>query len=118
VVAAERSESSGRRAAQFPERSTNVKSAASKPPATRPALKNALAAKAKNKPPEQTFQEVKYLRYLVEQEIPICVKLVDNEEVSGIVEFYDKGFIRITREGAPNLFIFKHDIKYLYELET
>jgi host factor-I protein len=94
-----------------------VKPAASKPPATKTALKSASAAKAKNKPPEQTFQEVKYLRYLVEHEIPVCVKLVDNEEVSGIVEFYDQGFIRITREGAPNLFVFKHDIKYLFELE-
>jgi hypothetical protein len=36
--------------------------------------------------------------------------------VEGLVEFYDANFIRITRTGAPNLFLFKHDIKYLYEL--
>lgn len=41
----------------------------------------------------------------------------DGEEVSGVVEYYDRSFIRITRDGAPNLFIFKHDIKYLMEEE-
>ena len=40
----------------------------------------------------------------------------DNEEVRGVVEYYDQRFIRLTRAGAPNLFIFKHDIKYLYEV--
>lgn len=65
--------------------------------------------------PEQTFEEVKYLKRLIEQQTPVRVKLSDNEEVSGIVEYYDSRFIRITRRGEPNLFIFKHDIKYLTE---
>ena len=42
-------------------------------------------------------------------------KLSNNEEVTGVVEYYDASFIRITRSGQPNLFIFKHDIKYLIE---
>lgn len=72
-------------------------------------------SKAKTKAPEQTFEEVKYLRYLIENEVPVRIRLSSNEEVTGIVEFYDANFIRITRDGAPNLFLFKHDIKYLYE---
>ncbi len=68
------------------------------------------------KAPDQTFEEVKYLRRLIEQKVPVRVRLSDNQEVEGMVEFYDANFIRITREGAPNLFLFKHDIKYLYEL--
>jgi sRNA-binding regulator protein Hfq len=75
----------------------------------------AAMSKAKTKAPEQTFEEVKYLRYLIDNEIPVRIRLSSNEEVSGIVEFYDSTFIRITRHGAPNLFLFKHDIKYLYE---
>jgi sRNA-binding regulator protein Hfq len=43
------------------------------------------------------------------------VKLEDGEEVVGIIEYYDRSFIRVTRKGLPNLFIFKHDIKYLQE---
>ncbi len=71
--------------------------------------------KAGTRAPEQTFEEVKYLKYLIENEIPIRVRLSSNEEVSGTVEYYDASFIRLTRKGEPNLFIFKHDIKYLYE---
>ena len=65
--------------------------------------------------PEQTFEEVKYLKQLIENATPVRVKMVDGEEVEGTIEYYDKSFIRITREGKPNLFIFKHDIKYLAE---
>ena len=68
------------------------------------------------RPQEQTFEEVKYLKHLIEGKIPVCVKLSDNEEVRGVVEYYDNRFIRITREGQPNLFVFKHDIKYLFEV--
>ena len=46
---------------------------------------------------------------------PVRVKMIDGEEVSGVIEYYDQSFIRLTRDGAPNLFIFKHDIKYLVE---
>lgn len=68
------------------------------------------------RPVEQTLEEIKYLKHLIEKKTPVCVKLSDNQEVCGVVEYYDQRFIRITRTGAPNLFIFKHDIKYLYEV--
>ena len=72
-------------------------------------------SKAKTKAPEQTFEEVKYLRHLIDHEVPVRIRLSNNEEVAGMIEFYDANFIRVTRHGAPNLFLFKHDIKYLYE---
>jgi host factor-I protein len=76
-----------------------------------------MAGKVSNaKAPEQTFEEVKYLRHLIDARTPVRVRLSDNQEVEGVVEFYDANFIRITRDGEPNLFLFKHDIKYLYEL--
>ena len=34
---------------------------------------------------------------------------------AGVIEYYDHSFIRLTRTTAPNLFIFKHDIKYVFE---
>jgi host factor-I protein len=68
------------------------------------------------KAPDQTFEEVKYLRRLIDDRVPVRVRLSDNQEVDGVVEFYDVDFIRITRNGEPNLFLYKHDIKYLYEL--
>jgi len=72
-------------------------------------------SKSKTKAPEQTFEEVKYLRYLIENEIPVRLRLSNNEEVGGVIEFFDANFIRVTRRDAPNLFLYKHDIKYLYE---
>jgi host factor-I protein len=71
--------------------------------------------KSGTRAPEHTLEEGKYLKRLIEQQVPVRVRLSNNEEVSGIVEYYDASFIRITRQGAPNLFIFKHDIKYLIE---
>ncbi len=76
-----------------------------------------MAGKISNaKAPEQTFEEVKYLKRLIDDRVPVRVRLSDNEEVDGTIEFYDAKFIRITRKDLPNLFLFKHDIKYLYEL--
>lgn len=72
--------------------------------------------KSKQKAPEQTFEEVKYLKHLIENQIPVKVRLSDNEQVEGLVEFYDAHFIRLTRPNLPNLFLFKHDIKYLFEV--
>ena len=47
--------------------------------------------------------------------LPQVVKLIDDEEVRGWIEYYDKDIIRITRETQPNLFIYKNRVKYLYE---
>jgi len=73
-------------------------------------------AKSKTRAPEQTLEEVKYLKRLIDQRTTVRIKLTDDEEMEGIIEFYDDAFLRITRSGAPNLFIYKHDIKYLYEV--
>ena len=69
----------------------------------------------RSRAPEVTHEEVRYLKHLIEHEVPVCVRLSTGEEVAGIIEYYDHSFIRLTRQGEPNLFIFKHDIKYLYE---
>jgi len=70
---------------------------------------------SEKKAPEQTFEEVKYLKHLIETQTPVILKLSDNEEIHGFVEYFDARFLRITRKGESNLFVFKHDIKYLAE---
>ena len=67
------------------------------------------------RPPEQTFEEARYLKQLIEGGQRVRVRMMDGEEVEGCIEYYDLSFIRLTRDGAPNLFIFKHDIKYIVE---
>lgn len=72
-------------------------------------------SRTKPRPPEQTLEEIRYLKYLIDKKVPVTVKMSNNEEVSGTIEYYDASFIRLTRTDGPNLFIFKHDIKYLFE---
>ncbi|MGE0404771.1 MAG: Sm ribonucleo-like protein [Candidatus Korobacteraceae bacterium] len=71
----------------------------------------------KNKlpPPEETFEEATYLKALGEKQKTVSVKLHGGEVVHGWIEYYDKNMIRLTREDAPNLFIFKHEIMYILE---
>ncbi len=73
------------------------------------------AKRGRTPPPEETFEEASFLKALGEKQKPVSVKLMDGQTVSGWVEYYDKGMIRLTREGAPNLFIFKHEIMYIAE---
>ena len=60
-------------------------------------------------------REAEYLHHLAQERTPVAVHLVTGESFQGFIEYYDRRFIRLTRQGAPNLFIFKKDIKYLSE---
>jgi host factor-I protein len=71
--------------------------------------------KGKTPPPNETFQEAAYLKSLGEKQVPVEVKLRGGEVVRGWIEYYDQNMIRLTREGQPNLFIFKHEIQYIAE---
>jgi host factor-I protein len=71
--------------------------------------------KARTPPPDDTHQEAAYLKSLGEKQTPVIIKLMDGEFVRGWVEYYDRRMIRLTREGSPNLFIFKHEIAYIAE---
>jgi host factor-I protein len=73
------------------------------------------AKKGRTPPPEDTFEEANFLKSLGEKQRPVTVKLMDGETVTGWIEYYDKSMVRLTREGAPNLFIFKHQIMYIAE---
>jgi host factor-I protein len=66
-------------------------------------------------PPEETFEEAGFLKSLGEKQKQVSVKLMDGNIVTGWIEYYDKHMVRLTREGAPNLFIFKHEIMYIAE---
>jgi len=76
-----------------------------------------VAGKISNaKAPAHTFEEGHYLTHLIDDQIPVRVRLVDDQELEGTIEFYDARFFRLTRQNEPNLFVYKHDVKYLYEL--
>jgi host factor-I protein len=56
-----------------------------------------------------------YLRSLSERQVAVVVKLSDGETVRGWIEYFDDGMLRLTREGKPNLFIYKHQIQTITE---
>lgn len=72
----------------------------------------------KSAPPEETGEEAAFLKHLVESHRDVTIKMVDGEEVSGWIEYYDRNMIRLTRNGAPNLFIYKNQIVYLKEADS
>jgi host factor-I protein len=69
----------------------------------------------KEAPLGETGQETLYLRFLSEKQVKVNVKLRDGENVSGWIEYFDDTMIRLTREGQPNLFIYKHQIRTISE---
>lgn len=73
------------------------------------------AKRGRTPPPEDTFEEAGFLKSIGEKQKPVSVKLMDGQVVRGWIEYYDKNMVRLTREGAPNLFIFKHEIMYIAE---
>jgi host factor-I protein len=73
------------------------------------------AKRGRTPPPEETFEEANFLKALGEKQKQVSVKLMDGQTVSGWIEYYDKHMVRLTREGAPNLFIYKHEIMYIAE---
>ena len=48
-------------------------------------------------------------------EVQVSIKLRDSEVVKGWIEYFDEMMIRLTREGKPNLFIYKQQIKSIAE---
>ena len=62
-----------------------------------------------------TFEEANYLKRLIEKEIPVLVRLRDNEEVVGLIAYHGWTSIRLSQQGAPTLFVLKSEIKYFYE---
>jgi host factor-I protein len=68
-------------------------------------------------PPEQTNAEAYYYLKQMQARTPVVVRLLDGEELRGWIEWYDKDVIKLNREGAPNLVVPKHAIKYLFKQE-
>jgi host factor-I protein len=71
--------------------------------------------RSKLPPPGHTGQEALYLRSLSDRQVSVQIKLRDGEVVRGWIEYFDDGMLRLTRDGKPNLFIYKHQIRTITE---
>ena len=68
-------------------------------------------------PPESTNAENFYYLKQMNSKTPMVIVMTDGEEIRGWIEWYDKTCLKVNREGAPNLLIQKHCIKYLFKAE-
>ena len=86
------------------------------PPERRDRDRDRSAAPAKKvAPTEQTNAENFYYQKQMQTKTPMVVVLRDGEEVHGYIEWYDKHCIKLNRNGAANLMIYKPAIKYMFK---
>ncbi|HWX54939.1 MAG TPA: RNA chaperone Hfq [Verrucomicrobiae bacterium] len=66
-------------------------------------------------PPEQTHAENFYYQKQMQSKTPVVVVLKDGEEVQGLIDWYDRNCIKLVRDGASTLLVYKPAIRYIYK---
>ena len=66
-------------------------------------------------PPDQTNAENFYYVKQMQSKTPMVFVLKDGEMLKGIIEWYDKSCLKVNRDGAPNILLYKPNIKYMYK---
>jgi len=84
-----------------------------------PEMKSAASRSTRRKqvPPEQTNAEEFYYLKQMAAKTPMVIMLVNDEELIGWIEWYDKNAIKFNRTGEPNLLVPKRNIRYMYKEE-
>ena len=68
-------------------------------------------------PPENTSAEAFYYLKQMNTQVLMVIVLDDGSELRGHIEWYDRACLKVHREDAPNLLVYKHCIRYLYKDE-
>lgn len=68
-------------------------------------------------PPDQTNAENFYYVKQMQAKTPMVFVLKDGEVLRGVIEWYDKGCLKVNRNGEPNILLYKPCIKYMYKAE-
>ena len=66
-------------------------------------------------PPDTTNAENFYYLKQMQGKTPMIIVLKDGEQLRGVIEWYDKGSLKVNRDEGPNLLIFMANIKYMYK---
>ena len=69
----------------------------------------------KRVPPDVTNAENYYYIKQMAAKTPMVVKLIDGEEIRGVIEWYDKYAIKVHRPTEPNILLLKDNVKYMYK---
>ncbi len=68
-------------------------------------------------PPDQTNAENFYYVKQMQSKTSMVITLKDGEVLKGVIEWYDRSCLKVNRDGAPNLLLYKSNIKYMYKDE-
>jgi host factor-I protein len=69
----------------------------------------------RNLPQEQTHAENYYYQKQIQSKTLVMVVLKDGEQVQGLIEWYDRTCIKLSRTGGSHLLIYKPAIRYIYK---
>ena len=73
------------------------------------------AVRKRMHPPTETYAESYYLLKQMNKKTPMAVVYTDGQIVEGSIEWYDRNCIKLNRDGAPNLLIYKSSIRCIYK---
>jgi host factor-I protein len=76
------------------------------------------AEKRKMHPPYDTHAENYYYLKQMNKKTKMAVVFADGQSIEGFIEWYDRHCFKLNRDDAPNLLIYKANIKYLYKTES
>lgn len=71
----------------------------------------------KSYPPTDTGAENYYYLKQMSKKTPMAVVFQDGQMLEGYIEWYDRNCIKLNRDGAPNLLVYKNALKYMYKLD-
>lgn len=96
---------------EFKEKASEFKEKAEQPP------RKAAPPQKRQIPPDQTNAENFYYVKQMQGKTPMVITLKDGEVLKGVIEWYDRSCLKINRDGAPNLLLYKSNIKYMHKDE-
>ncbi|MBI1745296.1 MAG: RNA chaperone Hfq [Acidobacteria bacterium] len=80
-----------------------------------PIASTAMNGPRRRVPPDQTNAENYYYIKQMAAKTAMVIKLIDGEEIHGVIEWYDRNCIKVHRSKEPNLLVFKHTIRYMFK---
>jgi sRNA-binding regulator protein Hfq len=72
--------------------------------------------KRKVHPSYETHAENYYYLKQMNKKTRMAVVFADGEVMQGYIEWYDRNCFKLNRDDAPNLLVYKTNIKYLYKV--
>lgn len=71
----------------------------------------------KSYPPTDTGAENYYYLKQMSKKTPMAVVFQDGQILEGYIEWYDRNCIKLNRDGAPNLLVYKNALKFMYKMD-